>query len=158
MHITALTHTEEQLMQLFWKLQTFYLKEVMLELPEPKPHQNTVSTYLKILAEKEFLKTEKEGRIFRYSVIIPFEDYRLFIFRRMVENYFNGSAAEVIKLLAKQQPTEHFPLPESAPEAPRSPEKESKDSISALVHELTHPKKEKEKDKKKKKKKNKKEK
>ena len=156
MHITPLTHTEEQLMQLFWKLQTFYLKDVMREIPEPKPHQNTVSTYLKILAEKEFLKTEKEGRIFRYTVAIPFEKYRLFIFRRMIENYFSGSADEVVKLLAAEQMLSDLPFPYSSKEkisrTPATPEQENKASITELVHELTHPKKEKKKKKKEKKK------
>ena len=69
MKINSLTSAEENLMKLFWKLDSFYLKDVVQHHPEPKPHQNTISTYLKILVEKEYLSTVKEGRVFKYSVL-----------------------------------------------------------------------------------------
>ena len=81
MKINYLTATEENLMKLFWSLNSFYLKDVMEHHPEPKPHQNTISTYLKILVEKGYLTTEKEGRIFKYSVAVPMEDYRNFLLK-----------------------------------------------------------------------------
>lgn len=65
-------------MKLFWKMESFYLKDVMEQHPEPKPHQNTVSTYLKILVEKGYLSTVKEGRIFKYTVLVPLEEYKNF--------------------------------------------------------------------------------
>ncbi len=61
MKINHLTAAEENFMKLFWKMESFYLKDVMEQHPEPKPHQNTVSTYLKILVEKGYLSTVKEG-------------------------------------------------------------------------------------------------
>lgn len=103
MEISHLTPAEEQLMQLFWKMNSFYLKEVMEQLPDPKPHQNTISTYLKILVEKKFLKTEKEGRIFRYSVIVPMEEYRSFLLHNFIESYFGNSASELIKTLLSEK-------------------------------------------------------
>lgn len=99
MKINHLTSAEENLMKLFWKLQSFYLKEVMEHHPEPKPHQNTVSTYLKILVEKGYLSTEKEGRIFRYSVIVPLEDYKKFLLKELSLNFFNNSGKEILEFL-----------------------------------------------------------
>lgn len=99
MKINHLTSAEENLMKLFWKLQSFYLKEVMDQHPEPKPHQNTVSTYLKILVEKGYLSTEKEGRIFKYSVIVPFEDYKKFLLKELSHNFFNDSGKEILEFL-----------------------------------------------------------
>ncbi|OBW40186.1 Penicillinase repressor [Chryseobacterium sp. MOF25P] len=99
MKINHLTSAEENLMKLFWKLQSFYLKEVMEQHPEPKPHQNTVSTYLKILVEKGYLSTEKEGRIFKYSVIVPYEDYKKFLLKELSHNFFNNSGKEILEFL-----------------------------------------------------------
>ncbi|MCD0478158.1 BlaI/MecI/CopY family transcriptional regulator [Chryseobacterium sp. LC2016-29] len=99
MKINHLTSAEENLMKLFWKLQSFYLKEVMDQHPEPKPHQNTVSTYLKILVEKGYLSTEKEGRIFKYSVIVPFDDYKKFLLKELSHNFFNDSGKEILEFL-----------------------------------------------------------
>lgn len=99
MKINHLTSAEENLMKLFWKLQSFYLKDVMEQHPEPKPHQNTVSTYLKILVEKGYLFTEKEGRIFKYSVIVPFENYKKFLLKELSHNFFNDSGKEILEFL-----------------------------------------------------------
>jgi BlaI family penicillinase repressor len=94
MKINHLTSAEENLMKLFWDLNSFYLKDVMENHPEPKPHQNTVSTYLKILVEKGYLSTHKEGRIFKYSVVVPFDEYKKFILRELTDNFFNNSGKE----------------------------------------------------------------
>ena len=90
MQITILTAAEESLMKLLWQLDSFYLKDVMEQHAEPKPHQNTVSTYLKILIEKNYLETQKEGRIFKYSVKIAYDDYKKFIINNFIENHFNN--------------------------------------------------------------------
>ena len=48
-----LTKAEEQIMQVIWKLDKAFLREIMDELPAPKPHNNTVATIIKILVDKE---------------------------------------------------------------------------------------------------------
>jgi predicted transcriptional regulator len=102
MKISSLTPVEEQMMQLLWKLNSFYLKDVMTEHPEPKPHQNTISTYLKILVEKGYLKTEKEGRIFKYSVAIPLGNYKENMVKDLVMKFFEKDKIELLKLLLQQ--------------------------------------------------------
>lgn len=99
MKINHLTSAEENFMKLFWKLESFYLKDVMEQHPEPKPHQNTASTYLKILVEKGYLSTEKEGRIFKYSVIVPMEEYRKFLLKELAHHFFNDSGKEILEFL-----------------------------------------------------------
>lgn len=103
MKINHLTPAEENLMRLLWKLHSFYLKDVMEQHPEPKPHQNTVSTYLKILIEKGYLSTQKEGRIFRYTATVPFEDYRTFLLKELIRHFFNDSGDELLGLLTTEQ-------------------------------------------------------
>ncbi|KPH14167.1 BlaI/MecI/CopY family transcriptional regulator [Chryseobacterium sp. ERMR1:04] len=102
MKINHLTSAEENLMKLFWKLDSFYLKDVMEQHPEPKPHQNTVSTYLKILVEKGYLSTEKEGRIFKYTVIMPFQDYKKFLLTELFHNFFHDSGKEILEFLMSE--------------------------------------------------------
>ena len=155
MKINHLTSAEENLMKLFWKLQSFYLKEVMDQHPEPKPHQNTVSTYLKILVEKGYLSTEKEGRIFKYSVIVPFDDYKKFLLKELSHNFFNDSGKEILEflfnenLVSQDDLRTYFDLKiELKPVKVKEPKLE-------YAEEILNPKKDKKgKDKKKKKKKN----
>ncbi|MFN1218964.1 BlaI/MecI/CopY family transcriptional regulator [Chryseobacterium kwangjuense] len=99
MKINHLTAAEENFMKLFWKLGSFYLKDIMEQHPEPKPHQNTVSTYLKILVEKGYITTQKEGRIFKYTVIVPLEEYRKFLLKELAHNFFNDSGKDILEFL-----------------------------------------------------------
>jgi len=102
MKINHLTSAEENLMKLFWTLNSFYLKDVMEKHAEPKPHQNTVSTYLKILVEKGYLSTEKEGRIFKYTVQVPLEEYKKFLLRELCHQFFDDSGKEILEILFKE--------------------------------------------------------
>lgn len=103
MKINHLTSAEENLMKLFWDLNSFYLKDVMEKHAEPKPHQNTVSTYLKILVEKGYLSTEKEGRIFRYTVVLPIEEYKRFLLNELTHNFFDHSGIEMVSFLLNEK-------------------------------------------------------
>jgi len=103
MKINHLTSAEENLMRLLWKLGSFYLKDIMEQHPEPKPHQNTISTYLKILTEKGYLSTEKEGRIFRYQTIVPAEEYRKYLLIQLSDHFFSGSGKEMINFMIHEQ-------------------------------------------------------
>lgn len=101
MHINHLTATEEQIMLLIWQLDSFYLKDLLEVFPEPKPHRNTISTYLKILVEKNFLTIQKEGKIFQYRTSISIDDYRLFLLKDFISKYCEGSNEEIIDILLK---------------------------------------------------------
>lgn len=155
MKINHLTSAEENLMKLFWKLNSFYLKDIMEQHPEPKPHQNTVSTYLKILVEKGYLSTEKEGRIFKYTVMVPFDDYKKFLLKELSNNFFNNSGKEILQflfnenLISQNDLKDYFDLKiEMKPVKIKEPKLE-------IANEILNPKKDKKsKDKKKKKKKN----
>lgn len=59
MSLQTLTHTEEQLMLVLWTMDTFRTKDILKNHPEPVPHPNTISTYLKILKEKHFIESKK---------------------------------------------------------------------------------------------------
>ncbi|WP_185288203.1 BlaI/MecI/CopY family transcriptional regulator [Chryseobacterium lactis] len=103
MKINHLTSAEENFMKLFWKMESFYLKDVMEQHPEPKPHQNTVSTYLKILVEKGYLSTAKEGRIFKYTVLVPLDEYKKFLLKELSHHFFNDSGKEILELLLSEK-------------------------------------------------------
>ena len=98
MILQSLTASEEEIMQLIWNKEQIYFRELMDIFPEPKPHQNTVSTFLKILVDKNYLTTEKQGRINLYSPSIDFDEYKTFVLRRFLENYFENSGTELLKI------------------------------------------------------------
>ena len=61
-----LAKREEQIMQACWQLENAFIKEIIQEMPDPKPHYNTIATMVKILEDKGFLAHESIGNVFRY--------------------------------------------------------------------------------------------
>lgn len=160
MKISHLTPGEELLMNVLWRLDSAYMREIIEQYPDPKPHPNTISTFLKILVEKEFLTTQKEGRIFKYTVAIPFDDYRKYSLHIFLEEYFNNSSAELVKVLVDENLLKEEDLPRffemNATVIPIH-EKEEDSYLTDFIKDITSPKKKKKKKEKgeKKKKKNK---
>ncbi|WP_312900782.1 BlaI/MecI/CopY family transcriptional regulator [Chryseobacterium taichungense] len=150
MKINHLTSAEENLMRLLWKLGSFYLKDIMEQHPDPKPHQNTVSTYLKILVEKGYLSTEKEGRIFRYHTVVPFEEYRKFLLSELCDHFFNGSGKEILNFMIHENLVSAEDLKDFNIEITQIQKKEPD---FKYANEILNPKKDKKKSKDKKKKK-----
>ncbi len=100
--IKNLTKAEEQVMQVLWKLEKAFLRELVDAMPHPKPHQNTVATILKILAEKEFVGIELFGRMHRYYPLISKGAYSKSTMKSMVKSYFEGSFSNVVSFMVKE--------------------------------------------------------
>ena len=148
MKISHLTPGEELLMNVLWRLDKAYMREIIEHYPEPKPHPNTISTFLKILVDKEFLTTHKEGRVFHYTVAIPFDDYRKYSLHIFLEEYFNNSPAELVKLLIGEnllKPRELQQFFEMKALANPKIEKEEELDLSDFIKDITAPKKKKKK-------------
>lgn len=92
----ALTKAEEQVMLVVWDLGQGFLKDVMEQMPEPKPHSNTVATLLKILVDKEFVTYEVQGRNNLYKPLISKTEYGKKSASQLVKGYFGGSAARLV--------------------------------------------------------------
>lgn len=95
-NLKPLTSGEENLMQVIWKSNAAYLKDIMTAFPEPKPHQNTISTFLKNLVEKNYLKTNLEGRIYRYEVAVKKSVYKKVLLKNFIENFYNSNPNELL--------------------------------------------------------------
>jgi predicted transcriptional regulator len=97
-----LTKAEEQIMQVLWKLEKAFLREIVDNMPAPRPHQNTVATLLKILIEKEFVAVEVLGRQHRYYTLLSKQDYSGKSIKQLTRNYFEGSFSNVVSYLVKE--------------------------------------------------------
>lgn len=92
----TLTKTEEQIMHALWQTGSGFLKDVIDELPEPKPHSNTVATMLRILIDKGFVTYEVQGRNNLYRPLISKEEYGNSSLVQMVRDYFAGNPANLV--------------------------------------------------------------
>ena len=92
----GLTRGEEQVMQVLWKLESGFLKDLVENSPEPKPHANTIATLLKILVEKGYVSFEVQGRNNLYKPKISKEEYGKKSINQLVKGYFEGSPAKLV--------------------------------------------------------------
>jgi len=97
-----LTKAEEQIMQLIWKLEKAFLREILDELPAPKPHSNTVATILKILVEKEFVGITVYGRTHQYYPLVSKDAYSKATMKNLVKGYFEGSFSNAVSFMVKE--------------------------------------------------------
>lgn len=96
-----LTRAEDQIMQVVWRLDRAFIRDIIEELPAPKPHYNTVATIVKILVKKGFLKSELLGNTHQYRAVISFEEYRDKHLVNIKKNYFGNSLPKMIAHFAK---------------------------------------------------------
>ena len=97
-----LTKAEEQIMHALWKIEKGFLKDIIEQIPEPKPHSNTVATILKILTDKKFVGIESFGRLNQYYPLIKKEDYSGSSIKTLVEQYFDGSFSNVVSFMIER--------------------------------------------------------
>ena len=98
-----LAKREEQIMHVFCQLGKAFIKEVIPELPDPKPHYNTVATMVKILEDKGFLAHETVGNIYQYYPVVSREDYQEHAITDIVKHYFNNSYSSMLSYFAKEE-------------------------------------------------------
>ena len=98
-----LTRAEEQIMQILWKLDEAFVKEIIDKLPNPKPAYNTVSTIVRILEKKGFVTHTAFGKSHRYHPLVKKEDYTKVHMKSFVNNYFSNSFENMVSFFAKEQ-------------------------------------------------------
>jgi predicted transcriptional regulator len=95
-----LTKAEDQIMQVLWKLEKAFVKDIVEQLPEPKPAYNTVSTIVRILEKKGFIGYKAFGKTHEYFPLIAKEKYTRFYLNNMMTGYFNGSFQNLVSFFA----------------------------------------------------------
>jgi BlaI family transcriptional regulator, penicillinase repressor len=103
MEIKELTRAEEQVIQVLWELKKAFVKEIIEELPEPKPAYNTVSTIIRILETKGFVSHEAFGKSHRYFPLISKEEYKSFATGKLLNNYFENSVESMFSFFVKEE-------------------------------------------------------
>jgi BlaI family transcriptional regulator, penicillinase repressor len=86
-----LTRAEEQIMQVLWRLKKAYVRDILDQLPRPKPAYNTVSTIIRILEKKGFVGYHAHGKTHEYFPLVTKKSYRRNYFKGFLASYFGNS-------------------------------------------------------------------
>jgi len=97
-----LTKAEEQIMQLLWEQEKAFVKDIVEQMPQPKPAYNTVSTIIRILEKKGFIGHNAYGKTHEYYPLIARKDYTRTYMKSFIRNYFSGSFQEMVSFFAKE--------------------------------------------------------
>jgi BlaI family penicillinase repressor len=103
MGMKELTKAEEQVMQILWRLNEGIVRDVIEQMPEPKPAYNTVSTVIRVLEGKGFVDHKAYGNSHVYFPLISEAEYRKFTFDKMMRNYFNDSYQSLVSFIAHEK-------------------------------------------------------
>ena len=98
-----LTKAEEQVMQILWDLERAFVKDVIEQLPEPKPAYTTVTTIIRILEQKEFVGYKAYGKTHEYFPLVSKDVYKKFITKGLLKDYFSGSLKNLVSHFAEKE-------------------------------------------------------
>lgn len=98
-----LTEREEELMTILWENGPLFVREIIDRMPEPKPHFNTVSTFVRLLESKGFVSHSKFGGSYRYEAAMSRDDFSRSTLRDVVDRYFGSSIKASVSALVDNE-------------------------------------------------------
>jgi len=90
-------------MNFFWAKGELFVRELLENYQEPKPHFNTLSTIVRGLEEKGFLDHKSYGNTYQYYAVISQEDYKNGALNNVVSKYFKNSYLGVVSSLIEEE-------------------------------------------------------
>ncbi len=86
-----LSKSEEQLMELIWKKEKAFMKDIIDNYPTPKPAPTTIATLLKRMQDKGFVGYTVFGNSREYHPLVKKNVYFSQHVKGIIKNYFNNS-------------------------------------------------------------------
>jgi len=103
MLIKRLTKREEDLMQILWNAEKGFVKDLLIQHPNPKPHYNTFSTIIRGMEDKGFVAHNSYGNSHEYYPLISKEEYRKMSVKNIVSDYFESSYKNVVSFFVNEE-------------------------------------------------------
>jgi predicted transcriptional regulator len=99
-----LTATELEMMNVIWRLAPCSVHQVLEALqPRRQLAYTSVSTIVRILEQKGFVRSVKEGRGHLYEPVISKEDYQVKSLQHLVSNVFDGTPTLLVQRLVDSE-------------------------------------------------------
>ena len=100
---SEITGKEEEILQLLWQNGPMFVKQMVELFPDPKPHFNTISTFVRGLERKEYVEHVDVNGTYQYSAVAKMEDIRRKTFGNFIKNYFNNSYLGAVSSLIEDE-------------------------------------------------------
>lgn len=90
-------------MGFLWKHGPMYIRQMLELYSDPRPHFNTVSTFVRILEGKGFIGHKAIGNAHQYYALIGEEEFKQGTLKGVVSKYFNNSYLGVVSSLVQKE-------------------------------------------------------
>lgn len=94
MNEQKLTETEIILMEILWKKEKVFMKDILEEYTDPKPASTTIATLLKRMQNKDLVGYKLYGNSREYFPKVKKEDYFQGEMSSMIDRFFNNSVSQ----------------------------------------------------------------
>ncbi|MBU0697545.1 MAG: BlaI/MecI/CopY family transcriptional regulator, partial [Bacteroidetes bacterium] len=96
-----LSKAEEQLMELIWKQEKVFMKDLIEMYSEPKPATTTIATLLKRMQDKNFVGYTLYGNSREYYPLVKKTAYFSKYVKGIIKNYFDDSPIQFASFFTK---------------------------------------------------------
>lgn len=90
-------------MKILWKLEKAFVKDIVEEYDDPKPHYNTVSSLVRLLQDKGIIGFTQYGNTYEYFPLMTKEEYRKTFMKQVVNDYFDNSYKSAVAFFVKEK-------------------------------------------------------
>lgn len=97
-----LTKAEEQVMQFLWEIKKGFLKDIVDQFSDPKPAYTTISTVVRVLVNKGFIKFKTYGKTHEYHPKVSKKEYTKVFFMGITKSFFNNSASKLVSFFTAE--------------------------------------------------------
>jgi predicted transcriptional regulator len=98
-----LTIQEEAVMLYVWKLKQCFIRDILAEMPEPKPPYTSIASVVRNLEKKKYVSAERFGPITQLTPAISENDYKRTFMSDVVRDYFTGSYKEMVSFFVRDK-------------------------------------------------------
>ena len=99
----TLSAREEEIMDILWEKGPLFVKEMVELYDEPRPHFNTLSTFVRGLEEKGYVGHRAFGNSYQYYAVVSRDDFKKKTLRSVISKYFNNSYLGVVSSLVREE-------------------------------------------------------
>ncbi len=94
--VSELTKAELEVMQILWEKEKVFVKDILEEMPDPKPAYNTVSTVVRVLEKKGYVGHNAMGGTYQYFPLVEKKNYTHSFMGNVLNNFFGGSISQML--------------------------------------------------------------
>lgn len=125
--MNKLTKAEEEIMLILWELGEATVRDVIDQLEEKDIPYTTVSTVVRVMEKKGFVKHRAIGNTYLYQPAVAKEDYVKHSLKGFLNKYFEGSFTNLASFFAAENNISMRDLQEMMEEVQNDLKEESKE-------------------------------